>query len=29
MSKGSLLGRALWARMGFKKEDDFVRGEEE
>lgn len=29
MSKGSLLGRAMWARMGFKKEADFSRGEEE
>jgi hypothetical protein len=29
MSKGSMMGRVLWARLGFKKEADFSREEEE
>ena len=29
MSKGSLMGRAFWSRLGFKKEEDFSRDEEE
>lgn len=29
MSKGSLMGRAFWARLGFKRDPDFSREEEE
>ncbi len=29
MSKGSMLGRAFWAMLGYKREDDYARGEEE
>lgn len=29
MSKGSMLGRAFWAMLGYKREGDYTRGEEE